>query len=61
VSDTLLRQALKAGGALEYCHGAGLKLRHLVPEALGEGLEVLRAVKHALDPGGILNPGKLLG
>jgi len=61
VSDTLLRQALKAGGALEYCHGAGLKLRHLVPEALGEGLEILRAVKHALDPGGILNPGKLLG
>jgi alkyldihydroxyacetonephosphate synthase len=60
VSDALLREALRAGGALEYCHGAGLKLRHLVPEALGGGLEVLRAVKQALDPKGILNPGKLL-
>ncbi len=59
-SDTLLREALRLGGALEYCHGAGLKLRHLVPEALGSGLEVLRAVKRALDPKGILNPGKLL-
>ena len=24
------------------------------------GVEVLRAVKHVLDPGGILNPGKLI-
>lgn len=60
VSDALLRAALRLGGALEYCHGAGLKLRHLVPEALGGGLEVLRAVKRALDPKEILNPGKLL-
>ncbi len=60
VSDWLLRQALRAGGGLEYCHGAGVKLHHLVPEALGAGLDVLRAVKQALDPKGILNPGKLL-
>jgi FAD/FMN-containing dehydrogenase len=60
VSDFLLRKALRAGGALEYCHGAGVKLRHLVPEALGTGLGVLQAVKQALDPKGILNPGKLL-
>ncbi len=60
VSDGLLRDALRAGGAVEYCHGAGIKLRHLLPEALGTGLEVLRAVKQALDPKGILNPGKLL-
>ena len=60
VSDALLRAALRAGGALEYCHGAGLKLRHLVPEALGAGLELLRALKAAVDPWGILNPGKLL-
>lgn len=60
LSDALLREALQAGGAVEYCHGAGVKLRHLVPEALGSGLEVLRAIKGALDPRAILNPGKLL-
>ncbi|MDR7413770.1 MAG: FAD-binding oxidoreductase [Armatimonadota bacterium] len=60
VSDWLLRRALRAGGGLEYCHGAGVKLRHLVPEALGTGLDVLRGIKQALDPKGILNPGKLL-
>lgn len=59
-SDMLLREALRLGGALEYCHGAGCKLRHLVPEALGEAVEVLRTIKQALDPKGVLNPGKLL-
>ena len=43
----------------EYCHGVGLKLAHLVEREWGSGLEVARRIKRALDPYGIMNPGKL--
>jgi alkyldihydroxyacetonephosphate synthase len=44
---------------MEYCHGVGLRLAHLMASELGAGLEALRRIKGALDPDGILNPGKL--
>ena len=50
---------LAAGGALSHHHGVGLNRARFVRDALGAGFDVLRAVKHALDPNGILNPGKL--
>jgi alkyldihydroxyacetonephosphate synthase len=57
--DALLIAAQDLGGSMEYCHGVGLKLGHLMAREFGPGLEVLRRVKKALDPAGILNPGKL--
>jgi alkyldihydroxyacetonephosphate synthase len=50
---------LAAGGALSHHHGVGLNRARFVREALGEAFDVLAAVKAALDPHGILNPGKL--
>jgi alkyldihydroxyacetonephosphate synthase len=44
---------------MEYCHGVGLKLAHLMETELGAGLGVLRDIKRVLDPEGLLNPGKL--
>jgi FAD/FMN-containing dehydrogenase len=55
----LLREAQALGGSMEYCHGAGLRLAHLMEEEHGAGLEVLRRLKRALDPSGVLNAGKL--
>jgi len=56
--DGVCRAAQASGGTMEYCHGVGWKLSHLMPEEHGAGLEILRRIKRALDPAGILNPGK---
>ncbi|HXH23565.1 MAG TPA: FAD-linked oxidase C-terminal domain-containing protein, partial [Dehalococcoidia bacterium] len=59
VVDHLLMAAQDLGGSMEYCHGAGIRLAHLMDRELGPGMEVLRRLKAALDPQGILSPGKL--
>jgi alkyldihydroxyacetonephosphate synthase len=57
--DAGQRAVLAAGGALSHHHGVGLNRSRFVAEALGGGFGVLQSVKDALDPNGILNPGKL--
>ena len=57
--DAGTRVVLAEGGALSHHHGVGLNRARFVREALGEGFRVLAAMKGALDPNGILNPGKL--
>jgi alkyldihydroxyacetonephosphate synthase len=57
--DAGQRAVLAAGGALSHHHGVGLNRSRFVREALGSGLDVLQSMKDALDPNGILNPGKL--
>jgi FAD/FMN-containing dehydrogenase len=59
VTDDLLMRVQDLGGSMEYCHGAGIRLAHLMEREHGPALEVMRRVKTALDPKGILNPGKL--
>jgi len=53
------RAVLAHGGALSHHHGVGLNRSRFVRDALGDAFHVLAAVKQALDPNGILNPGKL--
>jgi len=51
---------LANGGALSHHHGVGINRARFMPEALGAAhVSVLGAIKTALDPKGILNPGKL--
>ena len=53
--------ALSLGGALSGEHGIGLSKRAFMADAFDAAtLDTMRAVKRALDPDGILNPGKLL-
>ncbi|GIX48228.1 MAG: oxidoreductase [Candidatus Tectimicrobiota bacterium] len=59
VHGELLELCHQAQGAMEYCHGVGLRLAPFMAREHGVGLEVLRRLKRSLDPLGILNPGKL--
>ncbi len=53
---------LGAGGSITHHHGVGTDHRvHYEREVGPLAIEALRAVKGALDPGGMLNPGVLLG
>jgi alkyldihydroxyacetonephosphate synthase len=50
-----------AGGTITHHHGVGrLKAAFLAAELGPAGTDVLRRIKAALDPDGILNPGVLL-
>jgi D-lactate dehydrogenase (cytochrome) len=41
-------------------HGVGQGKTKYLKAEIGEGLAVMRAIKTALDPQGIMNPGKIL-
>ncbi|MHB1710509.1 MAG: FAD-binding oxidoreductase [Acidimicrobiales bacterium] len=57
--EAVTHATISAGGAISHHHGIGINRARFLPGALGSGFEVLAAVKRALDPNGILNPGKL--
>ena len=48
-----------AGGTIGHHHGVGQARAPWLASELGAGWDVLRAVKAALDPAGVCNPGKL--
>lgn len=59
--DELFQQVLAWGGVITGEHGIGLAKKRWWPEATGDAArELHRAIKNALDPAGILNPGKFL-
>ena len=52
---------LAAGGAISHHHGIGRLRVPWVAAALGTAHPLLTALKRALDPAGLLNPGALVG
>jgi len=58
--DEMFAATLELGGTLSGEHGIGITKQHYLKDALGEaGVAVLKSIKKALDPKGILNPGKV--
>ncbi len=59
--EELYRAAIDLGGTVTGEHGIGAARRHLLEAQRGpEAVAVMRAIKDALDPLGILNPGRVL-
>jgi alkyldihydroxyacetonephosphate synthase len=57
--DEVTRATIDAGGSISHHHGIGLNRARFLAEGLGAAFDVLVSMKQALDPRGILNPGKL--
>jgi D-lactate dehydrogenase (cytochrome) len=56
----LVARALALGGSCSGEHGVGIGKREFLEQEHGaEALAVMRSVKQALDPRGVLNPGKI--
>ena len=61
VNATVFAVVKKLGGSISAEHGVGVMKRDILPKYKDPvALELMRALKHTLDPNGILNPGKVL-
>ena len=57
--DSAVRTSLAHGGVINEHHGVGVKLGRFMREQYGPWWSYLQGIKDAIDPDGILNPGKL--
>jgi D-lactate dehydrogenase (cytochrome) len=61
INERVVERALTMEGTCTGEHGIGLGKKKFMVREHGEGaVEVMRAMKHALDPDDLLNPGKIL-
>jgi D-lactate dehydrogenase (cytochrome) len=61
LTDRLVARALSMGGTCTGEHGVGIgKRRFLEAEHGRDAIDVMRAIKQALDPHNLMNPGKVL-
>ena len=59
--EEIFDAAIAMGGTITGEHGVGVAKKKYLPKLVGEsGLKVMRGIKSAFDPKGILNPGKVI-
>ena len=61
INDRLIQRTLAMGGTCTGEHGVGIGKKKYLSREKGEGaVEMMRTLKRALEPHGILNPGKVV-
>lgn len=55
----IVKKALSLGGTATGEHGVGMGKAQFMPAEHGEAYDVMKTLKHALDPNNILNPSKI--
>ena len=59
-NDLMIERALAVGGTCTGEHGIGIGKIEVLLTQHGEGVSIMRAIKNALDPHDLMNPGKVL-
>ena len=59
LSHQIVDIALEMGGTCTGEHGVGLGKRKALEKEHGSGIDLMRAIKNALDPLNLMNPGKV--
>jgi len=58
--NEIFAEAIRVGGTITGEHGIGMAKKKFLPKFAGDAqMRVMRELRKALDPNGILNPGKM--
>ena len=58
--EVIFDKAISLGGTISGEHGTGISKAKYLPKMVGpKAIEVMKRIKHAFDPEGRLNPGKI--